>query len=148
MPTFIAEMPIFAITVAVLIVLFPVAVDELPLPIRKSGASTITGTDARSPLHKFDTNLHPRFDKEAFLASFKRQSNELQSCLHKWKDGGPSVLATAQMSPQGHLRHLSRADNGESFPSCVTSAIEKMDFIPLASEITPEGLSLEWRIEW
>lgn len=103
----------------------------------------------RATLPAFGTQKDDPIDREAFIASFRRQARaEALPCLLQGRPSPASLHVAATLLKSGQLKNLRPIGTGTSFPDCLAPAVAKMDFAPLAAPLTADAQELQWRIDW
>ena len=145
----------FACVLLALVVLYPIELtDPLVSPkpkVETAPVPTVTpaprgqAPPPHLPFHSWD---NPNFDRDAFLASFKRQANlGLTDCLANANLTERAFSASASLSRNGRLSEI-RWNNEEPLPKCVQASIHAMDFHSQAERLTTPKLEIQWRVDW
>lgn len=137
--------------VIVLIVLIPIFLSELFLdripPVKE--ASPAPTTTAPPKLDTLSVGFKANIDRDAFLASFRRQARaELVPCLERWEFADRSLIFIGKLTKTGELSVRSTIPTGVMPPGCVGKSIAKMNFAPLTTSMKEKFLEVDWRIDW
>lgn len=115
-----------------------------PPPTRAAGVAK-----ARSTLPAFDTQKDDPIDREAFIASFRRQARQgALPCLLQWRPSPASLHLAATLLKSGQLKNLHAIAADANLPDCLEPAVAKMSFAPLAAPLKADAQELQWRIDW
>ncbi len=125
---------------------WPERIEQVPAP---TASPALHGPVAKGePALRFQSWSDPSFDREAFLASFRRQSAMgLRDCLTGENLKERAFSATATLTRKGQLNHL-RWNNEEALPKCVVATIQAMNFFDQSERLSYPSIELEWRVDW
>ncbi len=126
----------------------PSVAEVPPPPPRRVGQAP-----AHGKLASFQTDAPPPIDREAFIASFRRQAQtEALRCLRDAAPGPASLHVAATLLKAGKLKNLRAVGvpgaGTEPLPGCLGPAVEKMDFAPVAAALEVDSHELMWRLDW
>lgn len=126
----------------------PPVAEIAPPPPRRVGKAP-----ARGKLPAFQTDAPPPIDREAFIASFRRQAQtEALPCLRETEPGPASLHVAGTLLKAGKLKNLRvvgiAGAGTEPLPGCLGPAVEKMDFAPVAAVLEVDSHELMWRLDW
>jgi hypothetical protein len=105
---------------------------------------------ARATMPAFGARTDQAIDREAFIASFRRQArNAALPCLLGFQPTPGSLLVGATLvKHSGRLSNLHAIGAGVSLPDCLPPAVAAMDFSPLVAPLMTDAQELQWRIDW
>ena len=144
--------------IIIAIVLLPVILTELPIitkPESATGQPVISKTRvrriaperfARKP---FRLNQVSLVQREAFLASFARQSAEtLMPCLRLQMGVVGSIALMARLSQSGSLTGIRVIEPRTAPRECILPALQAMDFSSIGKHLKSETVEIAWRFDW
>ena len=146
------------IVVAVILILFAIPLEDLvPDPVVAPSARAPRRVDPpaakRLSANRFDGRDPGRFDRDAFLIAFERQSRPgALNCLRSAVGPKGSVVMMARLHRNGRLSAVRVLDDARgahvSASECARVEIGKMEFDPRALRLNQESVEIEWRVDW
>jgi len=110
----------------------------------------VSSTGKKIQLEKLGDNIVPSLDREAFLASYKRQARaSLNECLQGWMPSpGRATFVAVLTKKTGQLTNLEVLGGSNDMPSCVVSLTFAMDFSSVVETMTGGVVTLQWNADW
>ena len=136
---------------AIILLLFSTMIGEevvgprgQPIPKKAALKSIQAPRSKQKPLPKAKS---PRINQEAFLASFRRQSQpHLKTCLRSWQPSPFEIALSADLEQSGNLQKIRSLQY--QLPECARGHMRKMDFSHLTKSLGKKPLTVQWSVSW
>lgn len=150
------------IVVALAVILFAIPLKDLAPEPATGRAMAPSGSAPAKPSPpeamrraalRFDGRNVGRFDRDAFLSAFERQSRPgALNCLRSAIGSRGSVVLMARLHRNGRLSAVRVLDDARgthvAASDCARLEIGKMEFDPRALRLDQESVEIEWRVDW
>lgn len=101
------------------------------------------------PQSEMKLQMEARLDKEAFLASFRRQAAaELTPCLRSWSVEHGSLLLLGRLHRNGKFSALRVLPAATDTPACLVTSTQAMEFSQLTKRLAVPSVEIQWRVDW
>lgn len=129
---------------------FPGEWDHGGITPKGPSQEVVSGGGRRIPMKQLITRPAVEVDRDAFLASYRRQARALLNpCLQSWKPSPGMATFTAVLHRKsGRINNLEAVGEQATLPECIGKISSTMDFSAVADSMTGDQAVLQWVAEW